>query len=381
MSTGPLSSLTVVELAGIGPAPFAGMMLADLGASVLRVDRPGVSASGLPPAGDLLSRGRRSIGVDLKSDAGGALVRELAADADVLLEGFRPGVAERLGVGPDACRAVNPRLVYGRMTGWGQEGPWAGRVGHDLTYVAVAGPLGQIGEADRPPPPPLNLVADFGGGGMLLVSGVLSALVERGVSGQGQVVDAAMVDGVAVQTAMFHGMAAVGAWNHERQANLLDGGAPFYRCYRCADGRFVAVAALEPRFYAALLEGLGLEPAEWPQHDPQRWPAQRRQLAEIFADASREAWAAHFDGSEACVVPVLTLDEAPEHPHLAARGTYVRREDTEGWQPAAAPRLSRTPGEVPAPPPAPGAHTDEVLAQLGRSAEQIAALRADGVVG
>lgn len=381
MSTGPLSSLTVVELAGIGPAPFAGMMLADLGARVLRVDRPGVSASGLPPAGDLLGRGRRSIGVDLKSDAGGALVRELAASADVLLEGFRPGVAERLGVGPEACHPVNPRLVYGRMTGWGQDGPWAGRVGHDLTYLAVAGPLDQIGEADRPPPPPLNLVADFGGGGMLLLAGVLSALVERGVSGQGQVVDAAMVDGVAVQTAMLHGMAAVGAWSEERQSNLLDGGAPFYRCYRCADGRFVAVAALEPRFYAALLEGLGLEASEWPQHEPDRWPAQRQRLAEVFAGASRDAWTAHFDGSEACVVPVLTLDEAPQHPHLADRGTYVRREDADGWQPTAAPRLSRTPGEVSAPPPTPGAHTDEVLTELGRSAEQIAALRADGVVG
>lgn len=381
MSTGPLTSLTVVELAGIGPAPFAGMMLADLGADVVRVDRPGGSASGLPPGGDLLGRGRRSLAADLKTEAGAALARELIAGADVAIEGFRPGVAERLGVGPDVCRAANPRLVYGRMTGWGQDGPWASRVGHDLTYLAVAGPLGHLGDADRPPPPPLNLIADFGGGGMLLVAGVLAALVERGVSGEGQVVDAAMVDGVAVQTAMFHGMTAVGAWRTDRQANLLDGAAPFYRCYRCADDRFVAVAALEPRFYAALLDGLGLEASAWPQLEPDRWPAQRQGLAEIFARASRDAWAAHFDGSEACVVPVLTLDEAPEHPHLAGRGTFQRRTDVDGWQPAPAPRLSRTPGEMPPEPPTPGADTDAVLAELGRTPEQIAALRADGAVG
>lgn len=381
MAHGPLSSVTVVELAGIGPAPFAGMMLADLGADVVRVDRPGVTTSGMPPPGDLMSRGRRSVGVDLKADGGAALVRELAAGADVLIEGFRPGVAERLGVGPEDCHAVNPALVYGRMTGWGREGPWAGEAGHDLTYLAVAGPLGAIGHADRPPPPPLNLVADFGGGGMLLLAGVLAALVERGVSGQGQVVDAAMVDGVAAQTAMFHGMAAIGAWRDEREANLLDGGAPFYRCYRCADDRFVAVAALEPQFHAALLAGLDLDPSEWPQHEPARWPEQRRRLAEIFATRTRDEWAAHFEGREACVAPVLALGEAPQHPHLTARGTFQPRGDAPGWQPAPAPRLSRTPGAVPAPPPEPGAHTGEVLAELGRTPEQIERLRADGVVG
>lgn len=381
VSPGPLSSLTVVELAGIGPAPFAGMLLADLGANVVRVDRPGTHAWGLPPAGDLMGRGRRSVAVDLKTDAGAALVRDLTATADVALEGFRPGVAERLGVGPDECRAANPRLVYGRMTGWGQEGPWAGDVGHDLLYLAIAGPLGAMGHADRPPTPPLNLVADFGGGGMLLLAGILAALVERGVSGQGQVVDAAMVDGVAAQTALFHGLAAVGAWRDEREANLLDGGAPFYRCYACADDRFVAVAALEPEFYAALLHGLGLDPAAWPQHDQARWPEQHAELAEIFARRTRDEWADHFSGSDACVVPVLSLTEAPTHPHLAARGTYVARPEVAGWQPAAAPRLSRTPGAVPPPPPQVGAHTEAVLTELGRSAEEIASLRADGVVG
>lgn len=379
--TGPLASLRVVELAGIGPAPMAGMFLADWGADVVRVDPPGTPASPLPSAGDLTGRGRRSIGVDLKTAPGAALVRELTADADVLIEGFRPGVAERLGVGPTECHAVNPRLVYGRMTGWGQDGPLAGEVGHDLDYVAVAGPLAAIGDADRPPPPPLNLVADFGGGAMLLLAGTLAALVERGVSGKGQVVDAAMVDGVAAGTAMLHGMAAVGAWHDQRQANLLDGAAPFYRCYRCADDRHVAVAALEAPFYAALLEGLGLDPAAWPQHEPERWPEQRRRLAEIFVQRPRDEWAARFAGTDACVAPVLALGEAPHHPHLAERGTYVARDDADGWQPAPAPRWSRTPGAIPPPPPAAGADTDAVLADLGRTPEQIAALRADGVVG
>jgi alpha-methylacyl-CoA racemase len=378
---GPLSGIRVVEVQGIGPGPFAAMVLADLGADVIRVDR--VAPGGLQLAGptghDVLSRSRRSVALDLKQPAGLELLLRLLGTADVLVEGFRPGVAERLGFGPEACLAVNPRLVYGRMTGWGQDGPWAAMAGHDLDYIAVAGALLPMGRADAPPPVPLNLVGDFGGGGMLLVVGVLAALVDRAVSGRGQVVDAAMVDGAALLTAMFHGMRSQGLWDAGRRgSNLLDGGAPFYDTYACADGGHVAVGALEPQFYAALLDGLGLDPAEWPQYDLPRWPALRAALAGAFAGADRSHWEAVFAGTDACVAPVLGLDEAADHAHLAARRTFVEVDGVV--QPAPAPRFSRTPTADPAPPPVRGADTLAVLAELGLADAEVDALREQGVV-
>ena len=373
---GPLHGVRVVELAGIGPAPFAAMLLADLGAEVVRVDRVQHDTPASADATDVLARGRRSIALDLKSPGGREAALRVADRADVLLEGFRPGVAERLGVDPDACMARNPRLVYGRMTGWGQEGPWAHRAGHDLDYIALAGALHPIGPRDEPPPVPLNYVADFGGGGMLMAFGIVCALWERERSGTGQIVDAAMVDGAAAMTAMVHGLLAGGLWEDRREANLLDGAAPFYRTYTCAGGGFVAVAALEPGFYAELLDRLGLEPGQWPQHDRGRWPAQAAAMAGIFASRTRDEWAELFDGSDACVAPVLSLTEAPEHPHLAARETFVTRDALT--QPAPAPRFSRTPGALSRPPAVPGAHTDEVLAEVGYSPEEIVGLRAAG---
>ena len=343
--TGPLTGVRVVEIASIGPGPFAAMVLADLGAEVVRIDRP----SGAPSVpGDPLLRGRAAqLILDLKSPAAVASVLRLASGADVLIEGFRPGVAERLGIGPRQCAERNPRLVYGRVTGWGQEGPRSGEVGHDIDYIAIAGALHPIGRADAPPPPPLNLIADFGGGGMLLVAGVLAALVERAGSGAGQVVDAAMVDGAALLMAMHHGLAASGMWSEARESNLLDGGAPFYRCYRTADDRFMAVGAIEPKFYAALLAGLGLDGSDLPdQYDRAGWPVLRDRLAAVFATRSRDAWAAVFAGTEACVAPVLTPAEAPSEPHLGARGTFVTIDGLT--QPAPAPRFSRSIAAAPA---------------------------------
>jgi alpha-methylacyl-CoA racemase len=374
----PLSGVRVLEVAGIGPGPFAGMMLADMGADVIRIDRVSQVALGadLDPGRDVLARGRRSVGLDLKQTEGVRAALALVEQADVLIEGFRPGVAERLGLGPERCLERNPRLVYGRMTGWGQDGPWADRAGHDIDYIALAGALRPVGPAGEPPPVPLNYVADFGGGGMLLAFGVVCALLERERSGAGQVVDAAMVDGTAALTAMFHGMLAMGLWTEDREANLLDGGAPFYRSYRCADGEFVAVGALEPQFYAELLRVLDLDPQEWPQHDPQRWPDQAAALAEIFAGRSRDEWAAAFEGTDACVAPVLSLTEAPQHPHLAARGTFVELDGL--LQPAPAPRYSRSRTALSRPPVLPGQHTDEVLADAGLSPADIQALRDAG---
>jgi alpha-methylacyl-CoA racemase len=375
---GPLSGIRVVEIAGIGPGPFAAMLLADLGADVVRLDRAGhVAPAGanLAPGQDVLARGRRSVGVDLKHPRGVEVALRLVDTADVLIEGFRPGVAERLGVGPQECLERNPAIVYGRMTGWGQEGPLAARAGHDLNYIAVAGALHPIGPADQPPPVPLNYVGDFGGGGMLLAFGVACALVERATSGRGQVVDAAMVDGAALQSAMFHGMLAMGLWTPQRASNLLDGGAPFYTC---ADGEFVAVGALEPQFYAELLARLELDPETWPQHDQAQWPAQSEALAAIFQTRSRDEWAKVFDGSDACVSPVLALDEAPDHPHAVARATFT--ESAGVRQPAPAPRFSRTPGAIAGPPVLPGQHTDEVLTAAGFGAHEVSALRDAGAI-
>jgi alpha-methylacyl-CoA racemase len=364
-TSGPLAGLRVVELAGIGPAPYAAMLLADLGADVLRVDRPD-AAPMQDPRTDLVNRGRRSVSVDLKNPRGAEVVLRLVEQADVVLEGYRPGVAERLGVGPDECAARNPRLVYGRMTGWGQDGPLSAWAGHDLTYLAVTGALHATGRAGGPPQVPVNLLGDFGGGALFLVVGVLSALWESQRTGTGQVVDAAVVDGVASLTTMLHGLLAGGQWRDERGRNLLDTGAPFYDVYETSDARHMAVGALEPRFFAELVLLLfdGTPPADLPaQHDPAGWPELRRVLAARFAQRTQREWSATFDGTDACVAPVLSLTEAPEHPHLVARGTFVERGGVT--QPAAAPRFSRTPASVGGPPPLPGQHTVEALRDWG----------------
>jgi alpha-methylacyl-CoA racemase len=369
----------VVEVAGIGPGPFCGMVLADLGAEVVRVDRP--PASGDPGAArfDILSRGRRSIAVDLKADGGAEVVLRLAAGADALLEGFRPGVAERLGIGPDACLERNPALVYGRMTGWGQDGPLADAAGHDLTYLAVAGALAHIGRAGELPTPPLNLVADFGGGGMLLALGLVSGLLHARRTGEGQIVDAAMVDGTALLMAPFFGARAMGFWSDERGSNLLDSGAPFYDVYRCADGEELAVAAIEPQFFAALLRVLDLEPSALPdQHDQGRWAELRAAISAAIGSRTRDEWVARADGTDACIAPVLSMLDAAAHPHVRARGTIVERDGVP--QPAAAPRFSATPNAPPGAPCVPGQHTDEVLADAGYTSDEITALRAAGVV-
>lgn len=340
---GPLTGIRVLELAGLGPAPFACTLLAQLGADVLRVDRPG--GSGVVVHGiDLLAEGRATVELDLKSPAAVELVMQLAARADVMVEAFRPGVAERLGVGPDVCRARNPRLVYARVTGWGQDGPWADRVGHDINYAGIAGALGAIGEPGGKPVPPLNLVADFGGGAMYCVAGVLAALVERGASGEGQVVDVAMVDGVASLMTMFWGMRAGGGWRDERGTNLLDGGAPFYDTYVCADGEYVAVGAIEGQFWAEVVDVLGLHDAP-ARTDVAQWAELRRRMAEVFATRTRDEWAEVFADRPACVTPVLRLGEVPHHPHMAARGSMVTQDGIT--RPAAAPRFSRTPGGLP----------------------------------
>jgi alpha-methylacyl-CoA racemase len=372
---GPLQGVRVVELASIGPGPFCAMLLADLGAEVLAVDLPAAERPGWPL---LFGRGRRRVAVDLKHPDGPGLVLDLVAGADALVEGFRPGVAERLGIGPEPCLARNPRLVYGRVTGWGQEGPLAAAAGHDIDFIALAGALHPIGPAGGPPVPPLNLLGDFGGGGMLLALGILAALYERSASGRGQVVDAAMVDGASLLVSFVHGMRAQGLWQDRRGENLLDSGAPFYDTYETADGEHMSVGALEPKFYAALLRGLGLEGEDLPQYDRERWPGMRARFAEVFRRRTREEWTKIFDGTDACVAPVLTLGEAPTHPHNTARAGFV---DLGGvTQPAPAPRFGRTPAGPPSPPVRPGAHTDETLADLGLTPAEVTALRERGAI-
>ena len=378
--TGPLSGVRVVEVAGIGPGPFCAMLLADLGAEVVRVDRT-TSAGGNAASArfDVLGRGRRSVAVDLKHEDGAEVVLRLVEGADALLEGFRPGVTERLGIGPAECLARNRRLVYGRMTGWGQEGPLAQSAGHDITYAAVAGALAHIGRAGQLPTPPLNLVADFGGGGMLLALGMVAGLFHAQRTGEGQVVDAAMVDGTALLMAPFFAARATGFWSDERGTNLLDSGAPFYDVYRCADGEEIAVGAIEPQFFAALLEVLELRPGSLPdQNDRDRWPELRAALTWAFAGRPRAEWLRRAEGRDACLAPVLTMGEAAEHPHLQARGTIVERDGVP--QPAPAPRFSATPAALDRPPAAAGGHTDEVLEAWGFTTEEISVLRDRGAI-
>lgn len=371
---GPLEGTTVIELAGLGPAPMACMMLADMGARVIRVERGTRQAPG--QSHDASLRGKQSIALNLKTDAGLAALLRLIDDADALIEGFRPGVAERLGVGPEVCRDRNPRLVYGRMTGWGQDGPLAHAAGHDINYIALSGALHAIGEPGGKPVIPLNLVGDMGGGGMLLAFGVVCALFEAARSGEGQVVDAAMVDGTAQQLWMQMGMMAASLWNpRKRGANLLDGGAPFYQVYETADGGYVALGALEPQFYAELVERAELDPERFgKQMDTAAWPDMRAALAEVFLTRTRDEWCTILEGTDACFAPVLAMDEAARHPHNAARGTFM---EVDGWtQPAPAPRLSRTPGEVRHGQHRPGADGVAVLRAAGFEDAEIDRLRA-----
>jgi alpha-methylacyl-CoA racemase len=374
---GPLKGHKIVEIAGIGPCPFAAMMLADMGAEVLRIDRPShiEVARRIPPAKDALRRGRRSVIVDLKNPEGVLLVLRLISHADALIEGFRPGVMERLGLGPDVCLEHNPRLVYGRATGWGQDGPLAAAAGHDINFIALAGALHSIGRAGQAPTPPINLLGDFGGGGMLLAFGVVCALLERGSSGKGQVIDAAMVDGAALLMTAIYSYDTIGFWNTERGTNLLDSGAHFYDAYECADGEYVAIGAIEPQFYAQLLDFVGLDPEELPaQLDRDHWPAMKKRVAEIIKTKTRAEWCHIMEGSNACFAPVLSLADAPKHAHNEHRRTFV--EIDGDIQPAPAPRFSRTPGSIPCSPPLPGQHTDEVLAAWGVSPQEITTLRA-----
>jgi len=381
---GPLSGVRVVEVASIGPGPFTAMLLADMGAEVIRVDRiPGSTErdqAQADPAVDVVNRGRRSVAIDLKHPEGVATVLRLVAEADVLLEGFRPGVMERLGLGPEPCLAVRPSLVYGRMTGWGQDGPLAAAPGHDINFIAVAGALAGIARPGEPPVPPLNLVGDIGGGGMLQAFGVVCALLEARGSGRGQVVDTAMVDGAALLMTMICALRAAGRWPGEPGTNLLDGGAPFYGTYETADGGHVGVGALEPRFYDALVRGIGLDPADLPaQHDRTQWSTTKERFAAVFRTRTRTHWCALLEGTDACLSPVLGLDEVADHPHVGSRSTFVH--DNGVLQPAPAPRLSRTPAAVAGPPPRPGQHTDEVLVAWRHTPDEVARLRRAGAIG
>jgi alpha-methylacyl-CoA racemase len=382
---GCLQGYKIIELAGIGPAPFACMVLSDMGAEVVRIDRAQLVR---PDSGsartNVLDRGRRSVGVDLKQPDGRDLVLSLVEKADALIEGFRPGVAERLGLGPDDCLARNPKLVYGRMTGWGQDGPYAARAGHDINYIALSGTLSMIGRTGDPPVPPLNLVGDFGGGGMLLAVGMLGALLEREKSGQGQVVDAAMVDGAALLATMVYGFRAGGTWSEPRGGNLLDTGAWYYEVYETADGGYVTVGTIEGQFFSEMLKRSGLaddvdgQGPVPPQLDQSAWPAMKKRMAALVKTKTRDEWCELLEEYDTCFAPVLDASEAPDHPHNRERGTFV--EVAGVVQPAPAPRFSRTPSEISAPPSRPGEHTDLVLSDWGFSPEVINQLRESAAI-
>lgn len=378
---GPLAGIRIIEMAGIGPAPFAAMMLSDMGAEVIRIDRKGrleASEFDVLKNGGFLNRGRRSIALDLKKAQAVSALLDLVASADALLEGFRPGVMERLGLGPQPCLARNQALVYGRITGWGQNGPLAHTAGHDINYIALTGALHAIGKSEAPVPP-LNMLGDFGGGAMFVAFGMVCALLEARTSGQGQVVDAAMSDGAALLMAMQYSFKSMGHWQNTRESNLLDGGAPFYGTYRCADGKWLAVGAIEPRFHDLLIDKLGLSPEVFAKRwNPEQWPHLRRLLADTFLTRTRSEWCAVLEGSDACVAPVLDMDEAPKHPHNLARQTFVM--DVDVMQPAPAPRFSRTLAQIQRPPPVPGEHGEEILRDWGFGSEQIDSLKACGAL-
>jgi alpha-methylacyl-CoA racemase len=379
--SGPLSGFRVLELTAIGPVPFAGALLADMGADVVRIDRlpvPGASED-LPPRFDFYNRNKRSLALNLKSPAAVQTVLQMVRAADVLLEGYRPGVTERLGFGPAVCMEANPRLVYGRMTGWGQEGPLAQEVGHDINYLALTGALHSIGFPDRPPTPPLNLVADLGGGAMYLAVGVLAAAWEARNSGRGQVVDAAMIDGVAHLMSAFQAFRQFGSWTENRRENIVDGGAPFYGTYETRDGKYIAIGSIESHFYAALLKVLGLSGQTLPeQYDRAQWPAMRERFAAIFRTKTRDEWVQATLGREVCFAPVLSIDEAPGHPQMQARKVFTKFDDV--MHPSPAPRFERTPGALRRPPPAPGQHSREVLSEWQLSPAHIGALEAAGAM-
>lgn len=362
MGQGPLSHLKFIEFAGIGPGPFCGMLLSDLGADVVRIDRAGGNPKG--NAADVTGRGRRSIALDLKSAEGVETALKLGEKADGLIEGFRPGVMERLGLGPDVALERNPKLVYGRMTGWGQTGPLAHAAGHDLNYIALTGALGAMGRKGERPYPPLNLIGDYGGGALYLAFGLCAAILHARETGEGQVIDCAMTDGAASLASMFYGMRAAGMWSDEREANLLDGGAHFYDTYECADGKYISIGSIEPQFYALLLEKAGLDdPTFKAQMDRSKWPELKAKMIDVFKTKTRDEWCDVMEGTDICFAPVLTLSEAPEHAHNAARKTFVEFEGV--LQPAPAPRFSKTPGAIRRPTPGAGEHTQDILSDWG----------------
>jgi alpha-methylacyl-CoA racemase len=377
--TGPLAGFRVIEMGGIGPTPFAGGLLGDLGADVLRIDRIAGAETDEQREFDFYNRNKRSLALDLKKPAAVATVLTLIASADALIEGFRPGVMERLGLGPEVCRKANPRLVYARMTGWGQKGPIAQEAGHDINYLALTGALHAIGDADRPPPPPLNLVADLGGGALYLVAGVLAGAMEARVSGRGQTIDVAMIDGVTHLMSMFQAFRQQGTWTEKRADNIVDGGAPFYRSYATSDGKFIAVGAIEPQFYANLLSVMGLEAANLPpQNDRGEWASMRNRFASVFRTRTRDEWVALAAGRDACLAPVLSIDEAPGHAQMRARNVYSTLADLR--HPSPAPRFERTPAILKRSAPRSGQHSREALSEWGVSADEIAALEADGAM-
>ena len=372
---GPLEGKKIIEIAGIGPGPFCAMVLSDLGAEVIRVDRVSAVPNEFPstPGVDLLNRGRKSVAFDLKNQEGIKALLRLVEEADALIEGFRPGVAERLGIGPEKCLERNPRLVYGRMTGWGQTGPYSSMAGHDINYIALSGVLGAIGREGEAPVPPVNLVGDFGGGGMLLALGICAAFVEVQTSGKGQVVDAAMTDGSALLATMIHTFLSMGVWG-DRGTNMLDTGAPFYDVYECADGEYISLGSIEPQFYAELLRITGLDQEELPkQMDRSQWPKMKEKIAETIRTKSRDQWVELMEGTDVCFAPVLSPSEAYAHPHNVERETFIEVAGVK--QPAPAPRFSRTPGAIDGPPPHPGEHTEEVLSSWGFSENEIQNLR------
>ncbi len=369
---GPLTGIRVLEIASIGPGPFCAMMLSDMGAEVIRIDRRDLAGTGDPKL--VLNRGRKSLAFDLKNPQALAAVLKMVAQCDLLIEGFRPGVMERLGLGPEECFARNEKLIFGRMTGWGQSGPLSQAAGHDINYIALAGALHAMGDADRAPTPPLNLVGDFGGGAMYLLSGLLAALIESAKSGKGQVVDAAMTDGTASLTAAFHGLRAMGRWTDRRENNYLDGGAHYYGAYTCSDGKFISIGSIEPKFYALLLEKCEIEDADFlAQNEREAWPFLKQKLASLFKSRTRDEWCDLLEGTDVCFAPVLTMEEAPSHPHNEARKTFITLEGVT--HPAPAPRFSRTQGEIQGPAALVGEHNQEVLLAWGFTEEDIEALQ------